>query len=1651
MPIERKLAALALLLTAAARGLGMDTNGLASDVRAATGWLAAGPSRVVGMPEHDAVVKRLQDEIRALPGVTVWTQSFPVAMPITSEATLTVTGGAAAGQHAIHPLWPDGARLNTTPPEGIAGELVYVGTGGFAEIPVQRLRGQIAVMEMKGGANWQTLFATGARAVVLLGSEADSYEAAGTHLAPIPVSFPRFFIPDGDLARALRSQVASHGVLVVRAAWRAVQAVNTFALVGRGSGERGKALCIAVPVDAMSVVPGLAPGADAAVDAALALTLLRRWAAAPPPRPVLFAFVDAFAEDEAGMREMLLALGTLPETRAAMQQEDLDLQRTYRSQAACLRQLEAGAEEASSGWGRMQSGFGLRRAAAASGSNCLDRLNRTAYRELHAPVKEEIQRQLLAVNALLAPLRIERPAAAADRRAALDQEIGRLEARAGMLRRAQSYLLQGRPAGAADGEVIADVWARARARMLGQLEELDAVLARDAAREALRRGVLAALGWPDAAMDHGIPIAFVLGVDLSDAGCAAGPMLYDGFLRSGEESTSGDFMRWARGVARDNLHILPDALRPAVELGPLTGMESAGSFVVGRVATLTGMLRSFGVPGATWATLEGDRTRVDTPNDSAGRLDWDRLSPQVEATACLLDAWVRDPAFTVTPLALAPHVERARGSVMDQAEGDAVARIPMAGYVTVLAPRVRKQVVHVPVPGMRYQEVGFTGTDGHFRFDAVPVRGYWNYDVAVESYLLDTAGRPVRAVNQMAQGDLVSMSFAPDERKPKAMRAVVFTCEELSIPGLFDPRFLMPLSDVSVLDAWRGDAKRLNVGVWNGLLSAMMEPGRPWQVVARAGVAGNRMALANVMTPEASEGVPPHLALRGFRTAAGLPAPPFEVSARDFLNLDTRRLLDYRRAGIASRTIEQVQAGTRLDLEDAERAWKTNDGAAYFRDVAAAMGNETRAYGAVRATANDVVRGVVFLLLLLVPCAYALERLLLAAAHVYRQLAGATAIFAVLAFLLWSFHPAFRMGGAPMMILLAFGVILLSLLVIRVVYAKFEGELKKLRSQFAESSGASSAGMKLAGTQVRLGLANMRRRPLRTALTGITVMLVTFSLLCFMSTSTYVQRSEYAIPGNPGRPSVLVRLPGYAPLARAALDYIGAAAGAHGQAIAPRYWWCAPNDPQWRVHVRQAASGRSVAISAVLGVDGREAEVSGIDRVCPDWSTFRQGGGCYLAAETAAELGAQPGDLLVIAGRSLPLIGVFDARRFDHEVRAIDGHALLPPNYAMMDPTERWERQKGGIEDVFVKLQAGVVEEPASSIPDLQSRQVAIVPADLLRGMMDGSLRSVAIAAADDRDAGALAATLSDRLAFPVYYAGAESVKVLVSRPLAPKAPRSLLIPLLIAGFIIFNTMLSSLAERRQEIHVYTSLGLAPFHIGMMFVAEALTYGVIGAIVGYVGGQAVATIFSRLGWMGGMTLNFGGTQAAMTMLLVLGIVTLSSLVPAYLAGKLAAPSNEMKWTVPAAVAEAGRLVIRDRLPFTATGVTVPGVLAFLHEYLDALRDGAIGHMTTADLSVFRSGGGDQPAKQGVEATVWLAPYDVGVRQRMRLALSEQRGEEDLYTIEIELTHQSGPLRSWHRLNRQCLSDLRCQLLGWRKVEEARVWAYIERGKNLQDG
>ena len=254
---------------------------------------------------------------------------------------------------------------------------------------------------------------------------------------------------------------------------------------------------------------------------------------------------------------------------------------------------------------------------------------------------------------------------------------------------------------------------------------------------------------------------------------------------------------------------------------------------------------------------------------------------------------------------------------------------------------------------------------------------------------------------------------------------------------------------------------------------------------------------------------------------------------------------------------------------------------------------------------------------------------------------------------------------------------------------------------------------------------------------------------------------------------------------------------------------------------------------------------------------------------------------------------------------------------------------------------------------------------------------------------------------------------------------------------------MGSIAERRKEIHVYTSLGLAPVHVGALFVAEALTYGLIGAVFGYVIGQFVGTGLQSLGWLGGATLNYSGTSAMLTMGLILLVVLISALVPARIASKIAAPSIDRSWRVP--MPENG--VIHARLPFTINQTAAAGALSYLAEFFDAHTDGTIGKFSSDDIEPFRKTAKNGERVNGLRASIWLTPFDLGVRQECEVVI--QPGDiEDVYEVDVALTRVSGDDDSWHRMNRTFLTQLRQQFLAWRSLSPQRMMDYIEQSKTM---
>ena len=321
-------------------------------------------------------------------------------------------------------------------------------------------------------------------------------------------------------------------------------------------------------------------------------------------------------------------------------------------------------------------------------------------------------------------------------------------------------------------------------------------------------------------------------------------------------------------------------------------------------------------------------------------------------------------------------------------------------------------------------------------------------------------------------------SFFPSAYQPRS--AMLFNCARLDIYGLFDPRFLDQLDHLQLLDARRLDQAHFSsIYARDGLASVFMPgwQGRPdirWQLLASRGNINNRMILTGAD--------PQHPAGLGFDTTdlASL-GPLAGRAAQDFFLLDRQRKSDLERFGISNEIIRELQADSDKQLTLARAAAEKRDYPAAYAAASALWSLQSQEYQELIDTSNGIIKGVIFLLLGIIPFSYFLERLLIGAASVYRQIAWFAVIFAFMTAGLW-FHPAFRISSAPLMILLAFLILILSSTVVYILWGKFEEEIARLRG--TSGTHAHIASLRrgaVIGAAIRLGLSNMRRRGMRTA------------------------------------------------------------------------------------------------------------------------------------------------------------------------------------------------------------------------------------------------------------------------------------------------------------------------------------------------------------------------------------------------------------------------------------------------------------------------------------------------------------------------------------------------------------------------------------------
>jgi hypothetical protein len=918
-------------------------------------------------------------------------------------------------------------------------------------------------------------------------------------------------------------------------------------------------------------------------------------------------------------------------------------------------------------------------------------------------------------------------------------------------------------------------------------------------------------------------------------------------------------------------------------------------------------------------------------------------------------------------------------------------------------------------------------TTAHFIFVGPRVgdpKGGGTPDNEIEAYSIDKRGFITFAPDMGAERQRFSPMFkdvagkldykdeARGEFNVKAS-VITFECRAASLFDTLDQRYFSILREVNVLDG-QTDANPVEYGFLRPAIqpgSADAEPiamifARPdarFKAIMQAGLLGKRLVL--LQTEPTSGKNANQIVFEGSGFEVPDAPEPNRVpnvsyqTARDLWILDQQRIGLLKGFGINNERVDTLHGSAGCGPGEKPGTFKCPteliakpnggailaaqtalDGARYdefYLEARKAFGLESRAYPDVEATAQDVLKGIIFYLALLLPFAFFVERLFFGFPDIRKQIAGAGAVFLGVFIGIRFVHPAFELAMTPFIILLAFVILALTVVVTSFLSSKFEQEIKRLKQgvHFADVGRLSALGASLG-----LGIANMRRRPMRTALTCVTLILLTFTVLSFTSVTANI--SNFARPyGNtpPQYEGLMVRNPDWGGMQLSAVNSMRNEFSQRFGTVAPRAWYLSRDQGEaLQLRVNNAENTTKYFYApALCGFTPDEVKIgSPITKTlikgqwftgAPDEAllpasmllkpselrTRRQA----LASERGEEVKADDSEIeddtpplglaladvnentrVQIAGQTMRVIGVFDDNKF-YAARDLDDEQFTPVDYQN-------EQNKQTQSQSSLAGQKGE-EVQVQRYQHMDANALLLIPYQTALNM-GGSTRSLAAGFQSSASGKVELNELMNRAALGIFGStrGADGK---LTAALYSSVETSgyqgfgaLIIPIAIAALIIANTMLGSVFERTKEIGIYSAVGLAPIHVAALFIAEATVYAVLGSISGYLVAQLVAKVITGAGMFPGITLNYSSSSAVLATLIVMATVLLSTLYPAWAASKLSNPDTDRKWKVNEPVGD----VWRFQFPFTVSGLQPLGVAQFLADFFEAHTDTSVGKFYT---------------------------------------------------------------------------------------------------------
>ncbi len=763
---------------------------------------------------------------------------------------------------------------------------------------------------------------------------------------------------------------------------------------------------------------------------------------------------------------------------------------------------------------------------------------------------------------------------------------------------------------------------------------------------------------------------------------------------------------------------------------------------------------------------------------------------------------------------------------------------------------------------------------------------------------------------------------------------------------------------------------------------------------------------------------------------------PSRMSIESTILLNLQRLDKIHERNIFNSIIEGYHDRAEQHLLEAKKA--REDG-----DINLARAHELfgqtvgiRAYRPLKTMIDDLVKSVLILMLLTIPFAFAMERLLIGATNIYKQMGWILVFFTGTFLLLFFTHPAFALSQAPLIIFIAFIIIVLSLIVIYIVMNRFKSELMVLQGLDTSAHRVNSENSVVLAA-IMIGVSSMRNRPTKTFLTILTVVLLTFTIISFASfDSTGSVRPTY-FGDSSGEVRIESFLPNHVDMLQTTLKgvrdmyskdydvYERSASYQNPFYMQPTY----PNQQNTICNLK-SSKDKLLKLEAVIGFEPGEVTRSQklaelMPKINLEETRNNPVPGVYLSRNTAELLDLKVGDEFLLRTMTVRLDGIFDAAQLD-SFTYLDNAKATPPNF---EATAKAENKNIG------QVAHGGTEDTSNYV--WSSPDVTMLTDFETAKKVNGFRNAIILYPKEGHHPDLITdATRIAEISFGIVYSNTANgiYKHFFTEAFTASGLSNLFVPLLLGALIILSSLLGSIADREREIYTFSALGLSPKDVSVLFFAESGVYAVIGGLGGYLLSQittAVLNWLSRLGLLEAPEMNYSSMTTVYTILIVMGIVFLSTIYPAIKAGKAANPDVARKWKMPPP--EGDKLVFQ--FPFTVSSVDFGGILIFISEHFKNHADSSLGSFAASNVRITRGETGGV-----LSADLTLAPFDLGVAEEFNM-YSAPSDIEGIDVITVSITRLDGSKGAWLRGNRRFVDEIRNQFLLWRSLPVDTVMHY----------